>query len=876
MFEKEVLARLKNDFKFKKISSTWLQYGKCPKCNKNEFFCAGQKPYLVKCGRSNKCGYEITVKELYPEIFTNFNEKFIPTKKNPHATADAYMHHARGFDLSKLKKHYRQESFRCPKTGQSTATVRFYINREKNIFMERFVQEINVKQGDDIIKRRAHFGGAHRGLWWQAPDFEIKQNDEIWITEGILDAIALLQNGIKAVSILSSGNYPTELFAEHHNKNIKFIFALDNDKAGQKFTKKHIQRAEKNRLNVSAAQIPTSKDGKNGDWNDLHQAGRKFTKKHLQEYYFQGQILIEKTAMGKGLLIWSHNRCGNNFSFNHHKRTYWFGLDLEKLSKKEEQIESSGKYKDFSAVQLRNEAAKESGSIVEIANCEVNFLYYQKNDLTDESWYYCIINFPIAKPSIKGTFTGGQLSVASEFKKRLLNMASGAVYTGNNKNLNHIIKEKLPPLKTVETIDFIGYSAKHKSYIFGDYAFCNGKAYKLNEEDYFEIDKLFLKTLSKNIKLKLGDFEDYQTHWITAIWNAFGAKGMITFAFWFATLFAEQIRENQASFPFLETVGEAGAGKTTLIEFLWRLVGRIDYEGYDPSAASHPARMRNFVQTSNLPVVLMEGDRNGQINKYKQYDFNELKPLFNGRAPRSTGVKNGGNDTYEPPFRGGIIIAQNQPVNADEAILQRIIHVFFDRLNHNDASKIAADILEKIKVENISYFLKLAILSEKTTMKIINEKAPIYQKEIMAEKGVKTQRLGKNHGQIMAAADALAELTDWPQEWRREVKQELKKMACDRQKVIGADHPIVANFWDVFEYLQTIYCVSQNHSNDDKIIAINLNQFYACAAESRQEMPPMRDVQIHLKSSISHRFREIKTVSSSHSKKSLKCWTFDK
>src|SRR5690606_33234996 len=97
-------------------------------------------------------------------------------------------------------------------------------------------------------------------------------------------------------------------------------------------------------------------------------------------------------------------------------------------------------------------------------------------------------------------------------------------------------------------------------------------------------------------------------------------------AFWLGSLFAEQIRANQKSFPFLEIVGEAGAGKSTLIEFLWKLCGRRDYEGFDPSKATLAARARNFSQVSNLPVVLIESDRDqDQGAKQKQFDWDELK-----------------------------------------------------------------------------------------------------------------------------------------------------------------------------------------------------------------------------------------------------------
>lgn len=49
------------------------------------------------------------------------------------------------------------------------------------------------------------------------------------------------------------------------------------------------------------------------------------------------------------------------------------------------------------------------------------------------------------------------------------------------------------------------------------------------------------------------------------------------------------------SFLFLEIVGEPGSGKTTLIQFLWKLFGR-DYEGFDPSKSTAAGRMRTFTQ----------------------------------------------------------------------------------------------------------------------------------------------------------------------------------------------------------------------------------------------------------------------------------------
>jgi len=66
------------------------------------------------------------------------------------------------------------------------------------------------------------------------------------------------------------------------------------------------------------------------------------------------------------------------------------------------------------------------------------------------------------------------------------------------------------------------------------------------------------------------------------------------------------VRITDKSYPFLELIGEAGSGKSTLIEFLWKLLGRDDYEGTDPTKSTLAGRTRTFGQVGNLPMVLIE------------------------------------------------------------------------------------------------------------------------------------------------------------------------------------------------------------------------------------------------------------------------------
>ena len=214
------------------------------------------------------------------------------------------------------------------------------------------------------------------------------------------------------------------------------------------------------------------------------------------------------------------------------------------------------------------------------------------------------------------------------------------MFTGTTQQLHAFIEEQTDALKTVQTIDFTGYTREHGAYIYGDVAVREGKVFKLNEEDFFDMDRLSIKTLSQSVILNLNtDLEKFDTEWLDIIWQCFGAKGLVALAFWFGSLFAEQIRQHQKSYPFMEIIGEPGAGKSTLIEFLWKMCGRIDYEGFDPTKGTPVARARNFAQVGNLPVVLIESEREKTDgSQTKQYDWDELKTAYNGRSVRSTGV----------------------------------------------------------------------------------------------------------------------------------------------------------------------------------------------------------------------------------------------
>ncbi|MFP7634310.1 bifunctional DNA primase/helicase [Pseudomonas veronii] len=862
----DILDRLKSDYGFKHKAGKYMREGKCPACNKKELFAFHDDPWVICCGRG-KCGQTWHVKELYEDLFNDWSTRAPSTEQHPNATARAYLEFARGFRFDVIQGWFTQDSYYSNELNEGSATVRFAL--DKGGYWERLIDRPHR-----FGKMKARFkpGDSPRGVWWCPPCVELLDVKELWIVEGIFDAIALVHNGIAAVSAMSSGAYPEEslkeLARQRGGKLPKLIWALDNEPGAHRYTKRWVRQARALGYVCEAAQIPQP-DSRKVDWNDLHQRWQfvdgdeqrtKQIEKDLRAARYHGDLLLAESASEKGALMydWSER---HEFFFGFENRMYWFKMDLEKFHKAMQALESSERQEDqlLSDKQRRDKALRQCGGVVEIANCYPQALYFQRNEVTDESWYYFRVDFPHDGGSVKNTFTGGQVAAASEFKKRLLSMAAGAVFTGSGQQLDKIMKDQLYGLKTVETIDYVGYSKEHGAYVFGDLAMRNGVVSQVNKEDFFEFGKLRLKTLQKSIAMHIQrDAKQYRSDWLPMLWLCFGAKGIVALAFWFGSLFAEQIRTQYKSFPFLEVTGEAGAGKTTLLMFLWKLLGRREYEGFDPSKSTRAGRQRAMGQVSNMPVVLIEGDRNEPDKAHaKGFDWDELKDFFGGGTLGTKGMKTSGNETYEPPFRGTIAISQNADVSASEAILTRIIKTHFARPDVTTESRAAADNLNLIPVEQLSHFLLMAVRAEAQIMAKFAERVLVHEQHLRKLKEIRVERIIKNHSQIMALVDCLCLICPLSEYQRITTHQALTVMALERQSAISADHPLVAEFWEVYEYLESLGDGPQvNHSTDPKLIAINLNEFAELASIHRQNLADLKTLRSLLTESRSRKLLE--------------------
>ncbi|EEX0354188.1 bifunctional DNA primase/helicase, partial [Escherichia coli] len=353
----EITRRLLADFSFKE-QGDWLRQGVCPDCQKKELYTNAISPWVLRCGRLNKCNAEIHIKEVYPDLFESWSDRYPPTPENPQAAADAYLREMRGFDLSLIRDCYAQENYYDARRDIGSATVRFPL--ADGVWWERIVDRPQ-RFGD----RKANFHGAYSGLWWQLPTLKLEEQQEIWLVEGIFDAIALHHHGIAAVSLMTCNNYPAQALSQLaalfvDKKRPLLVWALDNDKAGMSYTRRWVKRSRDEGWSAAAAQTPHSRSKL--DWNDLHQRDR-LNPELVKKYRYYGSLLIATSPAAKALLMHEQTE-RKEFHFEFDSRLFWFKLDIDRYMRVHESISFSND--DLSEEELKQKALKESSAVVEI------------------------------------------------------------------------------------------------------------------------------------------------------------------------------------------------------------------------------------------------------------------------------------------------------------------------------------------------------------------------------------------------------------------------------------------------------------------------------------------------------------------------------
>lgn len=870
-FQDEIMKGLQAQFKFRSKTDRWLRQGTCPQCGKNEAYCAASEPKIVQCGRSDKCGWEDSVRNLLPDLFEDWSKNHRPTPENPNASADAYLQYERGLDLRLLRGRYTQEVFKDFDSGQTSAAIRFPVGES---YWERIIDR------PGRFRKKAHFrkGGSWGGHCWMpnGTTFEtLAQANEVWIAEGIFDAVALTQGaGLAAVSNMSVNPWPEHFLAQlakaclESGRSVrpKLVFAFDVGHAGVTYSKKHIERAKSEGWEATAAQVRPDGEGTKLDWNDLllrHQSWKgapedaPLAPAAIEQYLYNGKITVAATPREKAKLIVERNPARSSFYFRHGNRMFWCRVKLD-------------------------EDGKPTIETPEICNCAWRILYREYDRVEDQAQFFLQIDFPFGDETERARFNAAAMTNSAEFKKRLMTFAGS--WSGTTEQLDVIAKSQMRKLKKIEPVKVLGYSRKHAAWLLGDIAVHKGRVVEPNREEYFEFGKLSAKLASPERPLAISyDPDRIVTEWLDDLWTAYGPRGVVVLSFFIMSLFAVQIRLRNGSLGFLEITGLPGAGKSTLVESLWRLFGRDEYEGLDPAGTTTPGLARELVKVSNLPVGLIESTRDEDKSHGKKFDPNELLVLFNGRSPRTVGRRTGGYETDSQPFQGALYLMQNERISAIPAVLQRLMSLHFDKSHFSEAGLKAANRFKQAPLADVSGTIVHVTRKEDAWLEHYDKRFQYHFAEIRNRvSGLKEQRIALNHSQLAASVECLPLLfANMRREWVAEAVKLVDAMALDREQSIEGDHPVVAAFWENVNWLigresdndKAMGKSLNRHRKPEEFIAINLPEYESRCRNAGLSAPDIDKLKKHLRGSKSRKWLASKAINAVDGK-TQQCWVF--
>ncbi|WP_235861092.1 toprim domain-containing protein [Pseudomonas proteolytica] len=420
IYRLEVVSALEHDhdLDFKDIGDKYLQKGICPSCGERTLYIARKQPYQLKCNRLNQCQHEEKTRERYSHLFENLSERFPRTELNPNATADAYLQRNRGFDISKMKGWYEQAR-RQMLDGQWADTVRFPLC---NGYWERIIDATMVAaNGGD--KAGIKYKMSYKAGGWMPPGMVIEKGDNVYIVEGIFHAIALHLAGYKVIASISANNFPWNVIEAHKGNKVRWIIALDDDKAGHLVIPKY-----RRQLHAMDELAWVALAGKDRDWDDVYRDGQ-LDNVFMQEASYQGRLFVAPTPSKRAYLLHLKKPL-SFFLLEFGNRLYTAKVDTDELNKELNKDQEGG-----AITKTREELFDKYCDIKQVANCVPHFEYIQRDALSGDQQFFFQFNFPNPAQNCKEPLAPNSIGNPRSFAQSLLERTPGGNFEGGEKVL---------------------------------------------------------------------------------------------------------------------------------------------------------------------------------------------------------------------------------------------------------------------------------------------------------------------------------------------------------------------------------------------------------------------------------------------------------
>jgi len=627
----EIIERLKRDNPQCKADGAKLTNLTCPKCRAKEAYTYLNNPNIITCNRKNNCKAQTYTREIYKDLFDNYQyaKNFPKAKNNPNATAEAYLQNERGLDTTKFE--FLQGEWKVSDKIYQTVKIKV----DDGIFWHRLI--------DYPAKDKVRFDGEYAGKFYTCKKI-LDTNKDIYIVESPIDALSLNQAGFEAVSCFSCSHFSKD-FYKNLPDDAKLVLALDPDNAGRDGTKKNIKYLKENRPKIEKnTKIALPPD--ENDWNDLL-VSNALSEKDMEQYLWRGAMFhteIEGDAQKWFEIYCSKKKKGGNKLFYFNKKLY-----------------------------VGNVKRVNDDDIYSVYCCSTATIFVKtmrKDKNTGKIQYTADVVSQKGKNRI--TFSADELASATKLKTHFTNIRENLMFNNFSKVydlfINYINNQKVVE---ISKLNQAGYDRESKCYAFNNFLYCpDGKRYKINEDGYFDVFNVqpfgIPNMIEEYKEIELRDF-------LVCLENAFGYKGLLSMGFWMATTFSHIIFDEFRLFPFLLLYGDPYCGKSTLT-YILNSCFFVNEEGLSMSRDNTgKGELRKLNQKSSMVVGMIESHEGSRL------DYEQLLPSFNRNSLQVRAQKTNDNKTYDMGIDAGLAFVQNKiALFSKKALKSRFVRLKFN------------------------------------------------------------------------------------------------------------------------------------------------------------------------------------------------------
>lgn len=742
----------------------------CPDCEDKTAWAYQDKPFSINCNKLSNCGAHTRTLELFENIKTNIEINYPPTKNSPNKPATAYLH-SRG--LKRAIEGLDYEHWANIRNTQSGACM-FYVS--------------NGVWNGSIYTGGTHNTGKTANQLWKHPKYKYEYDKTLYLAEGIIDALSLIEMGYQAVALLSAGQKKEGVVGKL--KNFKHIItAFDNDEAGRKATKL---------WGIDAILPPHKKD-----WNDiLRYNTNDYFKKQEKTFKHFGKLAQAQTANEHAELEFEFGGSkypAGLFEFNNQ---YYFAF----LNKKEELV-----------------TANVSNFTMEIKHLRLSL----KDVDRPENQLYVKIK-PRYKKPVNALISAENMATPTALSTYILKTAF-SLWKGNKEATNAFLK-RITEAKTkiVRDIDITGYDTKNNAYIFPTFAITkNGTIINNNKQGFINFCgdrsvapaafKYFIAPSSKtNAK------EIYQL-----IETAWGNNGTTALSWVVASWFVNQIKSKIKQFPILSLFGEAGSGKSFLTMTLKRCQCE-DYEGL-PMRVTNTAKgeIRKLAQRSGLFESLLEWPDNGKT----RFELENILTLYNVAPLQVMAQKSNDNRTNELLFQSALMFVQNKEPFYNTQQKERVISLEFNKNFFSEETTNAYNRIFSIESSQIAGFY-LSIMKNRTYFENNWYKKYINNVIDLKTLGVVNPRIAENYGLILTFHELLKNIVGFdcvcaPAGYYSEIAKQREIVCQSKDATIGS------------AFLHTLLDSENQHLKKDTFIKVKNGKTFINIPDARKHLSDM-------------------------------------